>query len=424
MILRTRATSWSDLSGVVLLILAAGLLAACGAPAGPTGATAPTGPAATAAPTQAAASTPALATELLSSAWELSSLRGRTPLPGTHITLEFGDQALSGFTGCNYYGGGPDSGRYAATADGAFQIGPKFAVTVILCPEDITAQEKEYIAALTGASAFRLDGDRLELQDAAGQALLAYQRQPRFDMEPAGLLGTGWRLLLLDGRPPVAGTEITLVFLDDASLGGHSGCRGYVCSYQAAGDGLTLSFTAMMGPLCSGEAAQAQEGLYTDALGNARRYQLAADRLEISTVRGETLVFEAIPEPDPSALLVHPWSLLAFVDPNPVEGLPSPLPMPTDVISGTTITLSFGSGAVRGSAGCNTYLGAYGIEIGSLSWGPISVTEMACLTPEGVMEQERRYLGSLPAVTVYRLVQDRLWLLTGDGRALVLVPQR
>jgi hypothetical protein len=40
------------------------------------------------------------------------------------------------------------------------------------------------------------------------------------------------------------------------------------------------------------------------------------------------------------------------------------------------------------------------------------------------MQQERHYLDSPPAVTVYRLVQDQLWLLTGDGRALVLVSQR
>jgi hypothetical protein len=44
---------------------------------------------------------------------------------------------------------------------------------------------------------------------------------------------------------------------------------------------------------------------------------------------------------------------------------------------------------------------------------------MACLEPEGLMEQEARYLELLAAVTSYQLFGERLWLEAADGQALV-----
>ncbi|MFN2169162.1 MAG: META domain-containing protein, partial [Anaerolineae bacterium] len=48
-------------------------------------------------------------------------------------------------------------------------------------------------------------------------------------------------------------------------------------------------------------------------------------------------------------------------------------------------------------------------------------TEMACLGPEGVMEQEQRYFEVLGAVTSAHVYAGQLWLATDDGRALVFV---
>ena len=108
--------------------------------------------------------------------WELTSLRGQPLLPGTHINLEFGEQPFSGFSGCNYYGGGPDSGKYAAADDGALKI-LEFAVTAIGCPEGIMAQEKAYIDALMSPAAYQPSDDRLEIQNAAGETVLVYARR-------------------------------------------------------------------------------------------------------------------------------------------------------------------------------------------------------------------------------------------------------
>ena len=69
------------------------------------------------------------------------------------------------------------------------------------------------------------------------------------------------------------------------------------------------------------------------------------------------------------------------------------------VLEGSEITAIFDSaeGQVHGFAGCNTYFGNYHITNNKLSIYEISYTEMYCLEPEGVMEQEEQYLKALRA---------------------------
>jgi hypothetical protein len=89
------------------------------------------------------------------------------------------------------------------------------------------------------------------------------------------------------------------------------------------------------------------------------------------------------------------------------------------VHEGTEITISLGGDRLRGSAGCNSYEGAYAQDGSTLTMESMAVTEMACLSPEGVMEQEARYLGLLKDVSAYHVYGGQLWLEMGDGRALV-----
>ena len=119
---------------------------------------------------------PSTGTVLPGTRWVLTSLRGQPPLPGTHVNLEFGKQSFGGFTGCNDYGGGPDSGKYAATDAGVLQLF-EFAVTAVGCPGDILAQEKAYLEALASAASYRLSNRRLEIQNAARETILIYAQR-------------------------------------------------------------------------------------------------------------------------------------------------------------------------------------------------------------------------------------------------------
>ena len=360
--------------------------------------------------------------------WLLTSLNGSSLLEGTNITLNFTDGFLEGFAGCNAYGGGRDSGRYTA-ADGGILTIAQIAITLQDChtPEGIMQQEAAYVEALRDAAAYQVTDDRLEIRNAAGETTLVFARKREFVMNPDDLVGTAWQLALMNGRNLIEGSTISLAFHNEYQVSGHAGCRDYVATYEASGEDIKFPSFAMMGDICTGsEALMEQEGEYTTILGWATDYRLNKEpalsqpkgQLEILTARGEVLVFEPLPE-DANAGLETAWILIAFIEEKRVEESATPLLMPTDLLAETEITATFEDGTVKGSAGCNTYGAAYTFDGSSLTLETIAVTEMACLDPTGVMEQERRYLDVLKDVTHCRIHGNRLWLETHDGRALV-----
>ena len=71
-------------------------------------------------------------------------------------------------------------------------------------------------------------------------------------------------------------------------------------------------------------------------------------------------------------------------------------------VADTEVTLRFSAEKLTGSAGCNRYFASYQTgDDRQLSITDIASTEMWCLQPEGIMEQETK---SLPCL-------DNVWLL-------------
>jgi heat shock protein HslJ len=64
------------------------------------------------------------------------------------------------------------------------------------------------------------------------------------------------------------------------------------------------------------------------------------------------------------------------------------------VLQGTTLTLAYDGERIAGSAGCNNYTGPATIE-DEVRIGPLVTTLMMCAEPEGIMEQEKRFLDLL-----------------------------
>ena len=271
----------------------------------------------------AQATQPGKVPDLTSSQWLLESLLGNDLVRDSRITFHITAEGFEGTTGCNNYGG-----KFAARKGGILKIS-EMAVTVQLCqqPAGIMQQERTYVDALNRIAAYRLSGDRLELQDAAGETILVYTRQEEFDMEPSALMGTIWQLISLDGQPvpqgptatpgessgvtpgessgvtPGESSGVTLAFLNRQLLSGTAGCRDYVAAYTAQGDDLKLYLITMLGPDCpNGDQRLEQEGQYIDRLESMERYRLAQDRLEIIDVRGRSLIYAPLP-PESSATL-------------------------------------------------------------------------------------------------------------------------
>lgn len=89
----------------------------------------------------------------------------------------------------------------------------------------------------------------------------------------------------------------------------------------------------------------------------------------------------------------------------------------TDVLADTEITAEFVSveGTVKGSAGCNSYFGGYEVEGSQLLIpGPVGATEMYCMEPEGVMDQEQEYLATLQLAESYEIDSDELRISCGS----------
>ncbi|TFG67279.1 MAG: META domain-containing protein [Anaerolineales bacterium] len=97
----------------------------------------------------------------------------------------------------------------------------------------------------------------------------------------------------------------------------------------------------------------------------------------------------------------------------------------TILIPDTNITLRFDDSHASGYAGCNNYGASYNrSEQHRLSFPEFSITAMACLTPEGVMAQEKAYTDALGAVAAYQMADDRLDLIDTAGEVrLVYAPK-
>jgi heat shock protein HslJ len=122
------------------------------------------------------------------SRWRLVSLHGDPVVADDPITLRFEDGFVRGFGGCNAYRPliiGTDRHEYTATSEGpaAGHEGtltvPAFIVTEKDCPSPagLMQQERAYFEALRAAARYRLDGERLAIEDGTGETTLVFVRE-------------------------------------------------------------------------------------------------------------------------------------------------------------------------------------------------------------------------------------------------------
>jgi len=103
------------------------------------------------------------------------------------------------------------------------------------------------------------------------------------------------------------------------------------------------------------------------------------------------------------------WTLTAYQNTKPIEG--------------TTLTAEFSDGQIRGSAGCNSYFASYEVNGDSITIGDAGWTLMACMDPEGVMEQEQIFIQSLQGAQHFTLEDGQLMIFQSDGEALTFTAQ-
>lgn len=91
-----------------------------------------------------------------------------------------------------------------------------------------------------------------------------------------------------------------------------------------------------------------------------------------------------------------------------------------DVVAGSALRVSFDGDRLGADAGCNQIGGEFQITAGVLVVDQLAMTEMACMDPPGLMEQEQWFSDFLSSQPSIRQDGDRLTLATDDVSVVFL----
>lgn len=217
------------------------------------------------------------------------------------------------------------------------------------------------------------------------------------EVDAASLTGAPWTLVAGLDVPGWEEVAPSATF-EQGRLGGSTGCNRYGAAYELDGASISLGEIASTRIACEG-TAQAVEEAYLAALADVARWQVADDQLTLADADGEELLRFAVPT------LSGSWTVTALLT---ADAVISPL-------ARTELTARFDDGELSGNAGCNGYGAGYRAERGTIEIEQPISTQMACLRPAGVMEQEQAYLAALPLAASYRIEGETLTLLTAEG---------
>ena len=226
----------------------------------------------------------------------------------------------------------------------------------------------------------------------------------------ASLEDTQWVLVMLDGAPPLAGTTPSAEF-DGDQIAGSTGCNSFFGAYEVDGSDIIFGPLGMTEMYCmEPEGIMDQEQAVLEALASVSSYQFSGTQLEMLDGAGNViLAFEPAPAVPELPLEGTEWVLTSFIDGEAVAS----------TLNGTEITLQLAGGEIAGSAGCNSYFGTYEVSGSDITMGALGMTEMYCMDPEGVMDQETNYLDTLGNATSFELDGNQLTLNTADGQGLM-----
>lgn len=207
-------------------------------------------------------------------------------------------------------------------------------------------------------------------------------------------------------RPVPSGIPVTIRF-DGDRVGGSAGCNRYSGTVERSGDEVEFGPLAVTMRLCPPDV-MAVESAFLTLLGDVDRIAPDGDVLYLCRRDDVLLRFEVA-----TNTLAGPWQLVSYD--NGHGGLVS-------VIIGSTITAIFASdGGVVGSAGCNRYRTSYRSGDAGVTIDPPVSTRMVCREPDGIMDQEQRFLGLLARGAAYRFDDDGRLELLDDTGSTVLV---
>ncbi|HMN28791.1 MAG TPA: META domain-containing protein, partial [Caldilineaceae bacterium] len=212
-----------------------------------------------------------------------------------------------------------------------------------------------------------------------------------------------------DNLPVIPGTRPSVNFLVERYTG-YGGCNWFLGVYTSGTDGsLRMQTPATSIPaVCEPAGVMGQETTFMSALLNVTEYQIEEGKLVGYTVQNQRMLTLSPAEPVPFDATL--WTLRFFIQ----GTLGAPL------IGGTAITAQFAGDQVSGSAGCNTYTATVVHDGDKLSFSDVKATEKTCSEPEGIMDQEAKFLADLASVATNVHLGGTLQMADSSGQPILL----
>jgi len=216
-----------------------------------------------------------------------------------------------------------------------------------------------------------------------------------------------WRVTHIDRDGTLAAIDDadapTLEFAADQA-GGSTGVNRWFGPVRLGAT--EVAFGAVGTTLAAGsEPLVAQERAWLAVLEATDSYAIAGGTLEMRT--GDEVLALLIAVPD---TMEGDWELTGISTGTGVASL----------VPGTVITARFEDGIMSGSSGCNRYRAGYTTEGSGISLAPGMGTRMHCQEPDGVMEQEQRFLELFAAAAAFERRDGTILAISDAEGALLL----
>lgn len=210
-------------------------------------------------------------TEVMGKTYELENT-----IEGSSVSISFDENQVAGSAGVNRY-----FAPYMIEGD---TLSVKLVGTTrMMGPEELMAQEGEFVKNLEKAEKIEMVGEQLVITSEGGKKLVFNEKIKTFEEVVAD------KTFKLEGALP--DHEVTITF-GEGRLAGNAGVNNYSAAYEVEGDSMNISpqiiTTMMAGP----EAAMNQESQYLKDLATAEKVEAGDEGVVITLKGGRKLIFK------------------------------------------------------------------------------------------------------------------------------------
>lgn len=237
----------------------------------------------------AAACSGASVTDELAGSWDVAAIADESgtlsaPLAGTSLTATITEDRIGGIAGCNQYGGDASVNRSAVS------FGP-LTWTLMACvtPAGVMDQEKAYLGLLQAVDAWKVTDKGADLL-AVGETVIQLVRTD------LSLAGTEWTVVAVNNQSggvqsTLPGAEPLLVFRDESTVSGTTGCNSFSGEYTAEEGSIDIGLLAVTEMFCSSpDGLMDQETRVLEALEQSTTYRVEGQTLGMFDDDGSRLL--------------------------------------------------------------------------------------------------------------------------------------